>query len=185
MHKSIQAIFLFLVLIIGFNACSAQTTAKGFVACFKIVVDNGDVSRFLPGLVVSKSELKDFLEADWKRKSGKSKRRSMKKEFDRSVNKGWNELNKKEGIWISNELINKQYEFEPLIQNLTFYDIKTDKSKEARKGFGEVATGDITVISAKYKVGGYPDVEFQISFPCVKTKKGKWKMIYRLNIRDT
>ena len=160
-------------------SCTGQTNGEdieNFVQRFKTIIDGDDPDQFLQELVLSKSEYRAFLKKEWKKKG-------RRKGLDKSTEKAWKLISRGDGTWVSNGIITPQRKFEPLMTNVDYYDIKIEQSQEAKKVFGEVAFADITVITAKFKLSGYPNIEELISFPCILTKDGKWKMTYSLNLR--
>jgi len=195
--SKIVIIFVFICLTFGLS-CSGQTKkdlndkdlkskANLFIEKLSNIINEGDIGRIKSELIVSKQDLRYFLDKEWKRKYNSFARRKMQDKFEPSVEKGWKEIQKEDGYFLIGSMLTEKDRFSkekiihPIIKNCNFSEITVNISDNYDSSKGEISMLRLINISTLVVSENYPVYNHRYNFPCILTIDGDLKIVGIVN----
>ena len=195
--SKIAILFVFICLTLGL-ACSGQTKkdlndkaleakANLFIEKLSSIINEGNIGRIKSELIVSKQDLRYFLDKEWKRKYNSFKRRKMQDKFEPSVEKLWKEIQKKDGYFLIGSMLTEKDRFSkekiihPIIKNGNFRETTVNISDKFDSNKGQISS--LRLINVDTLVVGYNDPVYNhiYNFPCILTIDGDLKIVGIVN----
>ncbi|MBL0190803.1 MAG: hypothetical protein IPQ18_05500 [Saprospiraceae bacterium] len=160
-----------------------ESKAILFVENFSKLLNEGDVQNLKSECIVSKEDLRLFLDSEWKRKYNAAQRRKINAKFDESVENGWKEIQRDDGFrslgsFVTNKSIGSSEKMvHPTLKNAIFSNISLTKSDQYNRESGEISMAMLYYIHAKVTTASEPIYSYLMKFPCVLTRSGKFKIV--------
>ena len=160
-----------------------ESKAIIFIENFSKLLKEGDVQKLKSECIVSKEDLRLFLDSEWKRKYNAAQRRKINAKFDESVENGWKEIQRDDGFrslgsFVTNKSIGSSEKMvQPTLKNAIFSNISLTKSDQYNRESGEISMAMLYYIHAKVTTASEPIYSYLMKFPCVLTRSGKFKIV--------
>jgi hypothetical protein len=160
-----------------------ESKAVLFVENFSKLLNEGDVQNLKSECIVSKEDLRLFLDSEWKRKYNAAQRRKINNKFESSVENGWKEIQRDDGFrslgsFVTNKSIGSSEKMiHPTLKNAIFSNISLTKSDQYNRESGEISMAMLYYIHAKVTTASEPIYSYLMKFPCVLTRSGKFKIV--------
>ncbi|MBK9212695.1 MAG: hypothetical protein IPO14_07030 [Saprospiraceae bacterium] len=189
--------FVFICLTFGLS-CFGQTKkdlndkdlkskANLFIEKLSSIINEGNIERIKSELIVSKQDLRYFLDKEWKRKYNSFTRRKMQDKLEPSVEKIWKEIQKKDGYFLIGSMLTEKDRFSkekiihPIIKNGNFRETTVNISDKFDSNKGQISS--LRLINVNTLVVGYNDPVYNhiYNFPCILTIDGDLKIVGIVN----
>jgi hypothetical protein len=161
--------------------------ANHFIEKLKNILNEGHVEALKSELIVNKAELRHFLDQEWKRKYNAHWRNEMKDKFEPSVDKGWKEIQRKDGYHLLEsfikeaDLVKREKIINPIWKNAKFSDITVNYSEEFDMSIGEISMLKLIHVNANIITDSNPVYHYKLTFPCILTSSDKLKIVGSVN----
>jgi len=195
--SKIAILFVFICLTLGL-ACSGQTKkdlndkaleakANLFIEKLSSIINEGNIERIKSELIVSKQDLRYFLDKEWKRKYNSFKRRKMQDKFEPSVEKLWKEIQKKDGYFLIGSMLTEKDRFSkekiihPIIKNGNFRETTVNISDKFDSNKGQISILRLINVNTLVVGDNDPVYNHRFNFPCILTTDGDLKIVGIVN----
>ena len=169
------------------NNKDLESKANLFIEKLSSIINEGNIERIKSELIVSKQDLRYFLDKEWKRKYNSFKRRKMQDKFEPSVEKLWKEIQKKDGYFLIGSMLTEKDRFSkekiihPIIKNGNFKEITVNISDNFDSDKGEISILRLINVNALVVGDNDPVYNHIYNFPCILTIDGDLKIVGIVN----
>jgi len=169
------------------NDKDLESKANLFIEKLSNIINEGNIGRIKSELIVSKQDLRYFLDKEWKRKYNSFASRKMQDKFEPSVEKLWKEIQKNDGYFMIGSMLTEKDPFSkekiihPIIKNCNFSDITVNISDNYDSNKGEISILRLININTLVVSKHYSGYIYRYNFPCILTIDGDLKIVGIVN----
>lgn len=169
------------------NDVDLESKANLFIEKLSTIINEESIGRIKSELIVSKQDLRYFLDNEWKRKYNSFARKRMQDKFEPSVEKGWKEIQKEDGYILIGSIVTEKDHLtrekiiNPTFKNCIFSETTVNISDTYDSSKGEISMLRLINVNTLVVTDAYPIYTYRYNFPCILTIDGDLKIVGFVN----